>query len=200
MKRILLLSVMVGLFAGQASAAMYELDAPTALTFTKQAGSAGDITTLDLVTDDITLYNIPMELQVGYQGRLEDGLGSTDRTAWIKIGTTGLSLSGYDGFTTALANDDNSRYYYQLYAVDTVGEQISGYESAGVGGVRGLSVATTGDISEIGFYVSVNFWPDDTLGPSSPDTFRVSAVPVPGAVLLGFLGLGAAGLKLRRFA
>jgi hypothetical protein len=199
MKRILLLSVMVGLFAGQASAAMYELDAPTALTFTKQAGSAGDITTLDLVTDDITVYNIPMELEVGYQGRLEDGQ-SGDRTAWIKIGTTGLSLSGYDGFTTALANDDNSRYYYQLYAVDTVGEQISGYESAGVGGVRGLSVATTGDISEIGFYVSANFWPDDPFGPSSPDTFRVSAVPVPGAVLLGILGLTAAGVRLRRFA
>ncbi len=28
----------------------------------------------------------------------------------------------------------------------------------------------------------------------------VSPVPVPAAVLLGFLGLGAAGLKLRRFA
>ena len=199
MKRILLTTLVVGLLAGQASAAMYELDAPTALTFTKQAGSVGDITTLDLVTDNILLYNIPMELQVGYQGRLEDGQGG-DRTAWIKIGTTGLSLSGYDGFTTALANDDNSRYYYQVYAVDTVGEQISGYESAGVGAVRGLSVATTGDISEIGFYVSANFWPTDPIGPSSPDTFRVSAVPVPGAVLLGILGLTAAGVRLRRFA
>ena len=27
-----------------------------------------------------------------------------------------------------------------------------------------------------------------------------TVVPVPGAILLGFLGLGAAGLKLRRFA
>lgn len=26
------------------------------------------------------------------------------------------------------------------------------------------------------------------------------AVPVPGAMLLGFLGLGAAGLKLRKYA
>jgi len=200
MRKLVLPVLVVGLFAGQASAAMYELDAATALTFTKQAESAGDITTLDLVTDDITLYNIPMELQVGYQGRLEDGLTSTDRTAWIKIGTTGLSLSGYDGFTTVLANDDNSRYYYQLYAVDSVGEQTSGYVSVGVGGATGLSVATTGDISEIGFYVRANFWPDDPLGPSSPDTFRVSAVPVPGAVLLGILGLTAAGVRLRRFA
>jgi len=30
--------------------------------------------------------------------------------------------------------------------------------------------------------------------------FDTSVVPVPGAILLGFLGLGAAGLKLRRFA
>jgi len=70
----------------------------------------------------------------------------------------------------------------------------------GVGGTAGLSVATTGDISEIGFYVRANFWPDDKFGPSSPDTFRVSAVPVPGAVLLGILGLTAAGVRLRRFA
>jgi len=32
------------------------------------------------------------------------------------------------------------------------------------------------------------------------DNLAVANVPVPGAVLLGFLGLGAAGLKLRKHA
>jgi hypothetical protein len=39
----------------------------------------------------------------------------------------------------------------------------------------------------------------DPYGPSA-DYVNDGKVPVPGAVLLGFLGLGAAGLKLRRFA
>ena len=32
------------------------------------------------------------------------------------------------------------------------------------------------------------------------DNFKANVVPVPGAMLLGMLGLGAAGLKLRKFA
>jgi len=36
--------------------------------------------------------------------------------------------------------------------------------------------------------------------PSYSDDFHVSLVPVPAAVILGMLGLGAAGWKLRKFA
>jgi hypothetical protein len=45
-------------------------------------------------------------------------------------------------------------------------------------------------------------WFDDSPSsfPESHAYLNVTAVPVPGAVLLGFLGLGAAGLGLRRLA
>ncbi len=39
---------------------------------------------------------------------------------------------------------------------------------------------------------------DDRLNNAGVDNVWVQAVPVPGAVLLGMLGLGAAGIKLRR--
>jgi hypothetical protein len=46
-------------------------------------------------------------------------------------------------------------------------------------------------------------WSFANYGAAPPGTFSLTydqAIPVPGAVLLGILGLGAAGLKLRKFA
>jgi hypothetical protein len=60
------------------------------------------------------------------------------------------------------------------------------------------SIPDTDDIDDIGFYIK-----DDFLGgdyPSDPDAYHISVVPVPGAVLLGILGLGVAGIKLRKYA
>lgn len=47
-------------------------------------------------------------------------------------------------------------------------------------------------LQDIGFIIET--------GSSTGDTFHTSVVPVPGAVLLGMLGLGAVGIKLRRFS
>ena len=81
----------------------------------------------------------------------------------------------------------------------------------------GASAIGPEDVQE----VTTGYWTDLTLQFSFPQAYRgesisiwvhdsgvtldnievaTMCVPVPGAVLLGFLGLGAAGLKLRRFA
>jgi hypothetical protein len=44
--------------------------------------------------------------------------------------------------------------------------------------------------------------PSYSTAANAPDVYfdNISFVPVPGAVLLGMLGLGVAGVKLRKFA
>lgn len=55
-------------------------------------------------------------------------------------------------------------------------------------------------LEDAGFWTYTETWTDNATGASisSSRSFRVVQVPVPGAVLLGLLGLGYAGKKLRR--
>ena len=62
-----------------------------------------------------------------------------------------------------------------------------------------LGEVETDDIDEYGFRV-MGLMTGQDGNPSQGDAFHVSVVPVPGAILLGLLGLGAAGIKLRKFA
>ena len=118
----------------------------------------------------------------------------------------GLSGLNYDGITAYFQNDNNStwsvrlffdigntRYWSTVAALDGFGG--STYLTAGnFGGTLDLST-----ITDIGFRVSAIMDGSGT-NPSSPDAFHISVVPVPAAVLLGILGLGVAGLKLRKYA
>ena len=55
---------------------------------------------------------------------------------------------------------------------------------------------------DVGDVVAFSAWPDSTHGNGTDDyialNLSINVVPVPSAVLLGMLGLGAAGLKLRK--
>ena len=208
MKRFLFLSMVLGLFAGQASAAMYQLDAPLARQFTQLSavstgndlylsidspGTAGSTTYVDdgILPD----YGETMQLAVGF-------VGSSLLNNIMTIGTTNPGgLGAYDGFGAWLANDDDDPWDVQLFvsydglATKTTSgwTTLSGYSPVTGPTMTFLSMGSIdfSTLTDLGFEVT---------GPRSVDVFHVSVVPVPAAVLLGLLGLGVAGWKLRRFA
>lgn len=224
MKRVLIFTLVIGLFAVQADAAMWELDRITALDFTQTSIITGSQSNPLSVYDGPTnkvygpgppLYG-PMSGQVGFYGGLagdviggtaemeiyyDDGFGGTD---------PGLLGAGYDGIGGYFENDNQSKWSVQLFYVDPTdgGEHASAWVELGNNVSTGLTAYASGagvldlnDITNIGFRVrGLNMGGSDTSYPSYSDDFHISVVPVPGAVLLGILGLGLAGWKLRKYA
>ena len=109
----------------------------------------------------------------------------------------------YDGFSAYIANDSRYSWQYQLYASGVVGTtptvKESGVWTTLVPGAHQVLEFTFGDmmVKQVGFDVRANY--GLLSAPGSGDSFQTSVVPVPPAVLLGFLGLGLAGVKLRRY-
>jgi hypothetical protein len=165
-----------------------------------------------------TQYGEEMRLAVGFMGKLSDSLSVSDPDsfAWVSIGAgyTGSSVFNtiqhagtYSGFRLSIANDDDDPWDYALYMVT----QGSSYPSplpsalafttldAGEQTVLTLDFGTDVDfanVTDLGFVIRGDF----AHGPSNPDYYHTSVVPVPAAAVLGVLGLGVAGLKLRRRA
>ena len=128
--------------------------------------------------------------------------GSNDTISMSQTGTSGL---GYSALTL--------EGWVQTYAPDP-GEAILTFHDAG-DVVIGAPVST-GDLDSHKAWskfsisapvpVVVDHWKVTLLGANEANTYAnvfyddVALVPVPGAILLGLLGLSAAGIKLRKFA
>ena len=228
MKRVLIFTLVIGLFAVQADAAMWELDRTTALDLTNELVITGSQTnTLSVYDGPTTKVYGPgpaqygsMSGMVGYFGGLTSDVGSPTfgGDAILEIyyddglsGTDpGLSGAGYDGIGSYFENDNQSKWSVQLFYVDPTdgGERTSAWaELAGfthtylTADASGTGVLDLSDITNIGFRIQGNHMGAEYLDyPSYSDDFHISAVPVPGAVLLGILGLGVVGIKLRKYA
>jgi len=220
MKRILLLGIVVGLFAGQASAGMYEMDRITAgqlrpVSFSDDTvlgdNDVGYIgyspgTLADRLFGTLGQYGSAMQLAVGFRGNLE--ITDGDGFASVNFGLLDLSalqgLDSFDGFLLPVANDNQQTWEFRLY-VDTTGtDYVSSWTPLAAGTHTTLSLPFGGDVDfntleGIGFAVQFNQLTTGG-GNNTSDDFHASVVPVPGAVLLGLLGLAAAGVKLRRIA
>jgi len=217
MKRFLLLSMVLGLFAGQASAGPYTLTQAYALTLDDVAYSDGGAMDALSPTTSTDTYGLAMQGQVGFFGSLDDTDGG-DKLASVTMGDPGANLSlnlssqGYTEYRLFMANDDDDLWSVALYikTLDGLDQtpfvELAGYSSATLVldfATFGIVDAELADVDDIGFIIQgdLKFSGSSNPGyPSDPDFYHVSVVPVPAAVILGLLGLGVAGWKLRRFA
>jgi hypothetical protein len=201
--------------SGSAMADMYEMDDAIAALMRLLGVSTGDLGTLtyvgynpggpgDWVFGPQTEYGSGkgnMTYDVGFTGNLYDN--DQSRYATVTIGLTNPGLSGtYDGFELPIANDDDDVWNYRAYVTTSGGTTYSNW-TVGVdpGSNQTLSVSTPGlnygGVTGIGFELQ---WDRLLNEGASGDDYNVSVVPVPGAVLLGMIGLSIVGVKLRRFA
>jgi hypothetical protein len=222
MKRILLVILVVCLLAGQASAGiMYQMDATTAKDMRMLSVSGTDDGNLyyvgynpgetagDYVWGSRSKYGDTMYYAVGFTGNLADEDGGDSAIATIGLSSPSLDAGPYTGFILPISNDNDDTWRYQAYVtVSGSGTTYSGWATLTENQQTSLIVDLGGDVNftnvtGIGFQIewkpSLN--PDPTSGdPRLSDEFHTSVVPVPAAVILGMLGLGVAGLKLRKFA
>lgn len=204
-----------------ASADMWKLDKDTALTFTSSSILQGSVSNALSVYDGPVTRVFgtgpdeygPMQMQVGYYGGLAGDIGypAYGGTAIMEIFNGQIALTDdvdYDGMLVHIANDNQSKWSFQVFYVDPTdgGERTSIWKELNpatstilVASASALGGLDLGDITTIGLRVKgENMGGADTSYPSYSDDFHVSVVPVPAAMLLGLLGLGTAGLRLRR--
>lgn len=223
MKRFLFIILLIGLFTVQADAYLFELTKDFALQLTEYALDP-TTSTSDLI-GTLTIYDGydadygPMSGLVGFEGgvlRDQDGSSATDFdvTAMVFGDISGLGLTGSsDGISSYFENDNDNLYSVQLFYVDgsiSSGGVITGseynsswVELAGYGGSAILTVDNVGmDLSTmdyLGFRVLAEI-NKGTGYPTQGDSFHISMTPIPTAVILGILGLGVVGIKLRKYA
>jgi hypothetical protein len=117
----------------------------------------------------------------------------------------------YDGFVLPISNDDGDVWEYRAYLIINGGAPV--YSEGGWTAIYPASYGHTAsllvdqtilatDSIMFGFDIRWNTALSQSFNQNAGigDTFSTSVVPVPGAILLGLLGMSAAGLKLRKFA
>ena len=218
MKRILLFALVIGLLAVQANAALFELDAATADDMRLITSMTDDYATLwfvgyntnpdiDYIPADPDIYGSDTNIfQVGFTGNISDTDDDTEASAYIGLTST-IDLSTYDeGFLLPIANDNADTWQYKAYVTAGTDPSSNTVVStnwlklpADVPGVVSVGYNATAftSASTLGFIIK---WDTDDNDDKTGDQFATSVVPVPAAVILGILGLGVAGLKLRKYA
>ena len=207
-KLITLICLVVFCMCGSAFADIYELTREDALkldTIIQDEDDGGTTVGALSVYDGYDPMYGSMSGEVGFTAQLWDtDQDLPDPIAIAKIYfAEDIPASPYDGITSYFENDDDDIWSVQMYYVIGTTEYNSGDFVPLAGGASTyltiLGEVETDDIDEYGFRV-MGLMTGQDGNPSQGDAFHVSVVPVPGAILLGLLGLGAAGIKLRKFA
>jgi hypothetical protein len=169
-------------------------------------GGSGTVTTWGATAD----YTLSMLISnIGSGGKTADGVGSlllTDTDSdtisanlkrhWIPSASDSSSLEFHGGLSnvlfTGVGGGDNTAF--------------NGDAGSSASMVFAPPMPWQGSVIHL-ILTGLNFstsWgdgtPNDGVGGRKDGGLTANVTPVPAAVLLGFLGLGAAGLKLRKFA
>ena len=156
-----------------------------------------------------------MGIGANFWGISTTGSGATTaQVIGAALGTAPTnSLVGFDKYELYLENDNDDIWLVNIYLntgytdppwnhpnnwYDNGWTVLNPHSSVTLS-IDLTSVANLGYVTNIGFQIGSNMTGSGGY-PSNPDVFHVSIVPVPAAVLLGILGLGVAGLKLRKYA
>lgn len=196
-----------------ASADMYEMDRDTAALLTVQSHSdaEGTHTTYYVgynpgAPGDLILgsghYAAEMNYAVGFYGNLQTDYQEDIASVYWGLGPNHGLTGEYEGFILPISNDNQQVWEFMAYVVTDAGT----FRSNPVVSLTGQQTTTTlalnqafdfADVLDIGFIVQFNKATTGE-GTNSSDDYHVSVVPVPAAMLLGLLGLGTAGMRLRR--
>jgi hypothetical protein len=226
MKRFILFTLVIGLFAVQADAGMCTMDAPTAAGMRLVKTSTGDLGdlayvgynpggTFDHVYGPLTEYGAGegnMAYQVGFTGNVRDNNASG--LARVSLGLIDPGLYGsYDGFELPVTNDDDDTWLYRVYVTTVTGgvpedtaATIYSDWSAGLGlSEHATLVALTpgldySTVTGIGFEIR---WFRALNNNRTGDDYNTSVettpvIPVPGAIVLGSIGVGLVTWLRRR--
>lgn len=145
-------------------------------------GMSGDVYTIDVDGPDVLKGDLSAQ---------------TGEASWI-LQTMNPAYVPYVGF--GIGTVGNSALYNNFPAMDGIESGIvAGEVTAGHNSLEGWDLVRT---SATFNFIGLTGYTIDDFGPvafgfgTGPDLLT----PVPGAVLLGLLGLGVAGIKLRKFA
>ena len=230
MKKLIVLGVVVGVLltvSTVSNAEMYEMDVATAINMRMLSASDSDDYSsleyvgynpgagIDRVYGVMPQYGDNMVYSVGFAGTIYAGVSGEAGEADLTIGlynASGLGISGeYDAFLLPLSNDNDDTWSYQAFVTYNLGQgEVTVTSGDFVDLVHdtgtSLVVSTLGlDYSKVvGIGYTIKWLnannPDGRGGYRTGDVFHTSVVPVPGAILLGLLGIGSAGLRLRKYA
>ena len=181
----------------------------------------------DIVGDPGTQFNITFTGTDWQKIGIGDDFSAPSPTSGLVVATGNSGdLSAYDSYVMTILNPNTSGWFMANIFVnsgwtdspwnmsDQYNENTWTWLGPGDQATLTLDLTTLGTtdgsspysgqdrrkwITNIGLQIGSNMGSGDYEMPSGT-SFDVNVVPVPGAVLLGILGLSVAGIKLRKFA